>query len=46
MVVMMFFSFIKNVMANKYTIETCKHVIILMEFMGFSFKIFKVIFPY
>ncbi len=43
---MKFFSFVKNVMPNKYTIETSKHVIIFMEFMGFSFKIFKVISPY
>jgi len=46
MVVMKFFSLVKNVMPNKYTIETSKHVIIFMEFMGFSFKIFKVISPY
>jgi hypothetical protein len=38
--------FVKTIMPNGYIIEIFKWGFILMEFMGFSFKISEVISPY
>ncbi len=43
---MNFFSFVKLFMPNGYIIEILKLFFILMDFMGFSFRIFKMISPY
>jgi hypothetical protein len=43
---MIFFVFVKQIMPNEYIIEISKWIFILMNFMGFPFKIFKVISPY
>jgi len=38
--------FVKKIMPNGYIIEIFKWGFILMDYMGFSFKISKVISPY
>ncbi len=43
---MIFFSFVNFVVPNEYVIEIFKWAFILMDFMGFSFRIKKVISPY
>ncbi len=43
---MIFFSFVNFFVPNGYLIEISKWAFILMDFMGFSFGILKVILPY
>jgi hypothetical protein len=42
----MSFSFVKLFMPNRYIIERFEWAFTFMDFMGFSFRIFKVISPY
>ncbi len=41
-----FFLFLKNFVPHGYIVETLKWAFILMDLMGFSFRIFKSISPY
>jgi hypothetical protein len=43
---MILLSFVKTIMPNEYIIEISKWAFILMDFMSFYFKIFKVISTY
>jgi hypothetical protein len=43
---MIFFLFVKVFVPNGYIIEISKWTFALMDFMGFSFMIFKVISPH
>ncbi len=43
---MIFFLFFKKIVPHGYIIGTVKWTFILMDFMSFSFRIFKMISPY